>query len=51
MAFAPASLASWIPEIETEDAPACQRTLWPDWNSPIRNRAWEAVIQVCWWFG
>jgi hypothetical protein len=25
----------------------CQRTLWPDWNSPIRKSACEAVIHVC----
>lgn len=42
-------MASWMPEMETEEAPACQRTDWLGWKSPIRKRAWEAVIQV--WMG
>src|SRR4051794_1939807 len=46
MALAPSALASWMPEMETDEAPACHRTVLPDWNSPIRKRACEAVIQV-----
>lgn len=32
--------------METEEAPACQRTDWPFLKSPIVKSAWVAVIQV-----
>lgn len=43
---APESKESWIPEIETAEAPACQRTDCPDLNPPTKWSAWVAVIQV-----
>jgi hypothetical protein len=43
---APWRAASWMPEMETEEAPACQRTDLPFVNSPMRKRAWVAVIHV-----
>lgn len=36
MAEAPADLASWMPAMETDEAPACQRTDFPGANSPMR---------------
>ena len=37
---------SWIPEMETLLAPACQRMDFPGLYWPIRYMAWVAVIQV-----
>lgn len=36
-----------MPAIETEEAPACQRMVFPAENSPITKKACRAVIHVC----
>ena len=43
---APDCWESWMPAMETEEAPACQRMDLPGAKSPMRWRAWVAVIQV-----
>ena len=43
---APAADASWMPAMDTADAPACQRTLSPGLKQPTRWSACVAVIQV-----
>ena len=42
-----AARESWMPAMETAEAPACQRMDFPGVYSPMRYMAWVAVIQVC----
>ena len=43
---APDCFESWMPAMETEEAPACQRMDLPGAKPPMRWRAWVAVIHV-----
>ena len=43
---AEAAALSWMPAMETEEAPACQRMEFPELNEPMRYMAWSAVIHV-----